>query len=78
MVGVVPKLTSPSESASNWGVEVGVNAKAPPAVLGKSFKTIAVAVSGTPTSNLRIVIHRAVEERRGDLVRVGRGEVGHR
>jgi hypothetical protein len=61
MVGVVPKLSSPTEAASNWGVEVGVNAKAPPAVLGKSFKTIAVGISGTPTSNLRIVLHRAID-----------------
>ncbi len=61
MVGVVPKLSSPSDSATNWGVEVGVNSKAPPAVLGKSFKTIAVGISGTPTSNLRIVLHRAID-----------------
>ncbi len=42
----------------NWGVSVGVNADAATGGLGQSFTSITIAVSGTPSSGLRAMLHK--------------------
>jgi hypothetical protein len=42
----------------NWGIELGVNATESNISLGQSFSTIAITVSGSPTSGLRAMLHR--------------------
>jgi hypothetical protein len=62
MTGSIPALpTEPVQSDydSNWGVQVGVNAKDPNAAMGMSWKTITFSMSGAPTTGLRAVLHRA-------------------
>ena len=56
MSGKIPALDSVKPDYSgNWGVEVGVDTGA---TLDKSFSTIAITVSGSPTSGLRAMLHR--------------------
>lgn len=59
--GSIPALpASPVQSDydNNWGVQIGVNAKEPNDALGKSFSSVNVSVSGSPTSGLRVMLHR--------------------
>jgi hypothetical protein len=62
LTGSIPALSNPplsTEYTTNWGVQVGVNSTTEPSgKLGKSFSTIAIKFSGTPTS-ARAVIHLA-------------------
>ena len=48
-----------SDYTSNWGVQVGVNAKDPKAAIGTAYKTITISVSGSPTTGLRAIVHRS-------------------
>jgi hypothetical protein len=59
MSGSIPALdkTTP-DYTGNWGVELGVNATEPNTSLGQSFSTVAITVSGSPTSGLRAMLHR--------------------
>ena len=59
MSGSIPALdkTTP-DYTGNWGVELGVNATEPNTSLGQSFSTVAITVSGAPTSGLRAMLHR--------------------
>ena len=61
MSGSVPALRGDAGAAdysSNWGVQIGVNAKDPNAGMGTSWKTITFTVTGSPSSGLRAVIHK--------------------
>ncbi|MGB8296484.1 MAG: hypothetical protein WCG85_13740 [Polyangia bacterium] len=63
MSGAIPALAATNpDYTGNWGVEVGVNATATPGGgLGQSFSSIAITVSGTPTSGLRAMLHRKTD-----------------
>jgi len=56
--GSVPALGTPPDYTGNWGVSVGVNADAAGGGLGQSFSSITIAVSGTPSSGLRAMVHK--------------------
>ncbi len=60
MSGKVPALdaTNP-DYTGNWGVQIGVNAKAPNAGMGTSWKKVTISVSGSPTTGLRAVLHKS-------------------
>ena len=61
MSGSVPALPGDAGAAdysSNWGVQIGVNAKDPNAGMGTSWKTITFTMSGSPSTGLRAVIHK--------------------
>jgi hypothetical protein len=60
MSGSIPMIDSASpDYTGNWGVLVGLNATDPAGgVLGQSFSSITIAVSGTPSSGLRAKIHK--------------------
>jgi hypothetical protein len=49
--------TNPDYSG-NWGVSVGVNADTAAGGLAQSFTSMTIAVTGTPSSGLRAVVHR--------------------
>jgi hypothetical protein len=62
ITGLIPPLP-PSPTASdysdNWGIIVAANCTDPPGPLGSSFRTINISCSGSPSSGLRAVVHRA-------------------
>ena len=63
MTGLIPALPPTpldSDYKSNWGVQVGVNAKDPNAGMGGSaWKSVTFSMTGSPTSGLRAVIHKS-------------------
>jgi hypothetical protein len=62
VTGALPALSTsptPAEYAANWGLQVGVNAREPLAPIGTTFQTIAVNITGSPTTGLRIELHRS-------------------
>jgi hypothetical protein len=61
---LIPALSAsptPTEYAENWGVQVGANASpaTPPAGLGRTYSTITLNFTGTPSSGLRAIVHRS-------------------
>jgi hypothetical protein len=58
-IPALPEVPTATDYANNWGIQVGVNAKDPNAAIGQAFTTIALNISGTPLSGLRIELHRA-------------------
>jgi hypothetical protein len=61
ITGSIPALpASPTSSdySTNWGVSVGVNSDTAGGGLGQSFSSITIAISGTPSSGLRAMVHR--------------------
>jgi hypothetical protein len=58
--GSVPVLAATDpDYTGNWGVSVGVNAGDPDTVtLGQSFTSVAITVTGSPSSGLRAIVHR--------------------
>jgi hypothetical protein len=63
MTGYVPAVPSDGDYTQNWGIEIGINATPTSGgTLGQSFSAIALSVTGTPSTNLRAVVHR-----KGDL-----------
>lgn len=59
MTGYIPEVSSDGNWEQNWGIEIGINATPNPGgTLGQSFSGIAISVTGTPSTNLRAVVHR--------------------
>lgn len=61
MTGSIPALPekpTDDDYASNWGVQIGVNAKDPNAGIGSSWKTVTFTVTGSPTTGLRAIAHK--------------------
>jgi hypothetical protein len=59
--GLIPELpTNPTvaDENDNWGILIAVDCHDPPAPLGRSFQSISIFLSGTPTTGLRAVAHR--------------------
>jgi hypothetical protein len=64
VTGTVPALSagaSDQEYAANWGVQVGTNIREPVGAGGLAFKSVAVNITGTPSSGLRLELHRSVD-----------------
>jgi len=61
MSGKIPALPATplqSDYDNNWGIQIGVNTSEPPGItLGKSYTSIAITVSGKPTTGLRAELH---------------------
>jgi hypothetical protein len=60
---LIPALSAsptPTEYAENWGVQVGANAStlSSSTGLGKTYSTITLNFTGTPSSGLRAIVHR--------------------
>jgi hypothetical protein len=55
--GSIPSLSTSPDYAANWGIQVGTNLKDPVAAGGLSFKSIAVNVTGSPLTGLRLELH---------------------
>lgn len=58
-IPALPPVPTAADYAANWGIQVGVNASEPNAAIGQSFSAVGLAISGTPSSGLRIELHRA-------------------
>jgi hypothetical protein len=59
MTGAIPALGATPDYNNNWGVQVGVNSTDPAgAGLGQALTSVAITVTGTPTSGLRAMVHR--------------------
>jgi hypothetical protein len=58
VTGTVPALGTPPDYTGNWGLSVGVNADTALGGLGQSFSSITIAVSGSPSSGLRAMVHK--------------------
>ena len=62
MTGSVPALGATPDYVGNWGVQVGVNSTDPAGSgLGQSFTSIAITVTGSPSSGLRAMVHRKTD-----------------
>ena len=61
--GYIPALPAAPVQAdydNNWGIEICANAtQVPGGTLGKAYTTMTVYVTGTPTTGLRMMVHRA-------------------
>lgn len=61
MSGKIPALpASPAQVDynNNWGIQIGVNTSEPPGItLGKSYTSIAITISGSPSTGLRAELH---------------------
>jgi hypothetical protein len=57
--GTIPSVSTSPDYAANWGIQVGTNLKDPQAAGGLSFKSIAVNVTGSPLTGLRLELHRS-------------------
>jgi hypothetical protein len=58
VTGSIPALGTPPDYAGNWGISVGVNADAAFGGLSQSFSSITIAVTGSPSSGLRAMVHK--------------------
>ena len=60
-VPALPATPAATDYANNWGLSVGVNSSDSTTApgLGQSPTSVTIAVSGTPSSGLRVVAHRA-------------------
>ena len=62
ITGAIPALSAAplqAEYDANWGLQIGVNSNETDGVaIAKTYSAIAIAVSGSPTSGLRVEIHR--------------------
>ena len=59
ITGVVPALGATPDYTNNWGVSVGVNSTDPAGTgLGQPLTSVAITVTGSPTSGLRAMMHR--------------------
>ena len=59
--GSVPALPTPTTSANYaayWGLQIGVNVSPTSGPIGVAYRTITVNLTGSPTSGLRIELHR--------------------
>jgi endoglucanase len=60
--GYIPALSSdptPDEYTNNWGIRINVGATADAAgTLGQPFSQVALSVTGTPQTGLRLTVHR--------------------
>ena len=61
--GTIPAVATPEDWENNWGIYISVPASTDAAgTLGQAFSSIAVTATGSPTTGLRVLVHR-----RGDL-----------
>jgi hypothetical protein len=59
VTGSIPSTTTSPNTSTNWGIQVGLNAKDPDSSgIGQTFKTVTVKASNVPTGTIRIEIHR--------------------
>ena len=56
--GPIPALGTPPDYAGNWGIMLGVNSADPMGVIGQSFSTMAITVTGLPLVGLRAMVHK--------------------
>jgi len=58
--GYLPAVLSSTDYTNNWGIQVGVNSTpVTGGILGQSFTSVSVSLTGSPQTGLRIVVHRA-------------------
>jgi len=61
MSGKIPALpATPAQLDydNNWGIQIGVNTSEPPGItLGKTYTSIAITISGSPSTGLRAELH---------------------
>jgi hypothetical protein len=57
--GYIPLVGSSSEFTSNWGIILGINCTpVTGGVLGQAFSSLTISTSGSPSSGLRVQVHR--------------------
>lgn len=61
ITGTIPALPATpyqSDYDNNWGIQIGVNTSEPPGTtLGKDYTSVAITISGKPSSGLRAELH---------------------
>ena len=58
MIPALPAMPFQSDYDNNWGIQIGVNTSEPPGVtLGKPHTSMALTVTGNPSTGLRAVLH---------------------
>ena len=58
MIPALPATPFQSDYDNNWGIQIGVNTSEPPGItLGKSYASIAITISGKPSTGLRAELH---------------------
>jgi hypothetical protein len=57
-IPALPAMPFQSDYDNNWGIQIGVNTSEPPGVtLGKPHTSMALTVTGSPSTGLRAVLH---------------------
>ena len=57
--GYIPQVASEPEFERNWGILIGIDATPDTGgVLGQTFSSLIVSTSGSPSSGLRVQVHR--------------------
>jgi hypothetical protein len=57
-IPALPAMPFQSDYDNNWGIQLGVNTSEPPGVtLGKTHASIAITISGSPSTGLRAELH---------------------
>jgi hypothetical protein len=58
-IPALPARPAQTDYDNNWGIDLCANATTPPTgTLATTFRTIAVYLSGSPTTGLRVMVHR--------------------
>ena len=59
ITGTIPALNAIPDYTDNWGIQIGVDATDPADTgLGQTLTSVAITVTGIPTSGLRAMVHR--------------------
>ena len=57
-IPALPAMPAQGDYDSNWGIQIGVNTSEPSGItLGKTYASIAIVVSGSPSTGLRAELH---------------------
>lgn len=57
--GKIPAVINSVDYTTNWGIELGIDATpVSGGVLGQSFASLSVALTGSPLTGLRVIVHR--------------------
>jgi len=57
-IPALPAMPAQADYNNNWGIQIGVNTSEPPGItVGKSYTSIAITITGSPSTGLRAELH---------------------
>jgi hypothetical protein len=59
LIPALPPIPTQADYDSNWGMEIGISSGGNPSFpIGKSYRTVALSITGLPATGLRVQLHR--------------------